>query len=217
MEGATSCTLFGIHVGLGFATCILPVSPEWVQKSVRKNKENFPLTCMIRPIWDWYHSHIFVLHFWCSAHYWVEKLYQRLSYSLVFRIWHWFSEGSSAHAWGQGAACSQGYILRGRDVDLIPHWKWSLGHKELALPQAGQRLNPTGAVKNKRLKLLSCYKKQDCPDRQMVKIVTKPINCTRVPLICTSWGQGAVEENRLITYVIGYISSSSLANIYQIQ
>lgn len=89
VEGATECTLFDAHVGFGFGTGVLPTSPELVQNYVRKNRENLPLTCVIRPIWDWHHSHTFVVHFWCSAHYWGEKLCRSLSYSLTFRIWHW--------------------------------------------------------------------------------------------------------------------------------
>lgn len=76
-----------------------------------------------------------------------------------------------------------------------------------------RELNPKSVVKNKRLNL-SCHKKHDCPDPQMVKAVAKPINCTTVPLICTSWGHGTVEENRLVIYVMGYTSSSSPANIW---
>jgi len=50
----------------------------------------------------------------------------------------------------------------------------------------------------------------------MVKIGMKPINCTTAMLIYINWGHGAVEEDRVIAYVMEYTSSSSLANIYQV-
>lgn len=63
VEGATAGTLFGVHVGFGFTTCVFPASSELVQNCVKKNRENLPLTCMIRLIGGWYDSHTFLIHF----------------------------------------------------------------------------------------------------------------------------------------------------------